>query len=127
MGAVARGANAYGFSWIATAKNVDFTNFSPGEPNFQNRNEYCLQTAWNDAMQWNDHECHYQYGFICEQNSVLRHEEELELKLKQQESKCQQFEEELQKEVLFKKILWEYLQKDQPNWVNFVVSYEIFH
>lgn len=115
IGAVARGQNAYQYSWITSGNKVEFTNFSPGQPDFLENGEFCLQVAWNNAMQWNDHACQYLFGFICEPKQQQYHEEELEKQLKQQESKLQQMEKELKKEQLFNKILLEYLKIDSPN------------
>ena len=41
-----------------------YQNWSPGQPDFANINELCLETDQN--LNWNDVDCHIRQRFICE-------------------------------------------------------------
>ncbi|XP_065357557.1 lectin subunit alpha-like [Calliphora vicina] len=91
VGAVANGNDRL-YVWISTGNKVTYTNWYEGEPDFYNNNEYCLQTGWSNKIQWNDHECHKQFGLICELNQQYHFIEEIETKLQKEVVKEQQLQ-----------------------------------
>ncbi|KAM7361457.1 uncharacterized protein ACRADG_012072 [Cochliomyia hominivorax] len=91
IGAVANGKDRH-YVWISNGHTVSFTNWHPGQPDFYNSNEYCIQIGRNNQFQWNDHDCVVEFGLICEFN---RKELEQEKKLNETEFKAQQLQREL--------------------------------
>lgn len=60
------------FTWSATGKLLDFSNWSAGNPDNNMNRERCVH-IWNnnDLYQWNDNDCSVKMGFICETNNYL--------------------------------------------------------
>ncbi|XP_065357580.1 lectin subunit alpha-like [Calliphora vicina] len=56
------------FMWMTMGEEFTFNNWSPGNPDFVEQNEYCVQIAGGPNMQWNDNTCTKKFGFICEYN-----------------------------------------------------------
>ncbi|XP_061401959.1 lectin subunit alpha-like, partial [Musca vetustissima] len=54
------------FVWISTWEPITFSYWHHGQPDFYGNNEHCLQIGWGPNMQWNDHQCHVKFGYICE-------------------------------------------------------------
>ncbi|XP_065368433.1 lectin subunit alpha-like [Calliphora vicina] len=76
IGGTINGVNPRQFVWISTGKKFTYTNWANGQPDFAGNNEYCAQTGWTNAMEWNDHVCSNQYGFMCEYSRYHQCQEE---------------------------------------------------
>lgn len=66
------GANMLGrdsFVWIATGKQLDYTNWDAGEPNRIGANEKCL-IRYDRLQSWNDIDCNPKRAFICQETAV---------------------------------------------------------
>ncbi|XP_037822314.1 lectin subunit alpha-like [Lucilia sericata] len=92
IGGVVNGNNPRQFVWLATGKKFTYTNWGPSQPDFAGNNEYCAQTGWTNAMEWNDHVCSNQYGFMCEYSRYHRCQEEMQTKLQEDMKNQQHFE-----------------------------------
>uniref|UniRef100_A0A1I8NIS9 C-type lectin domain-containing protein n=1 Tax=Musca domestica TaxID=7370 RepID=A0A1I8NIS9_MUSDO len=65
IGAV-RGDRSDKFTWITTGEPLVYSFWKSGQPDNFGNAEFCLQIGWGSEMQWNDHQCRANYGYICE-------------------------------------------------------------
>ncbi|KNC25659.1 hypothetical protein FF38_04940 [Lucilia cuprina] len=54
------------FFWMTTGEEFTFTNWTSGNPDFSEKNEYCVQIGTGPHSEWNDNKCSKKFGFICE-------------------------------------------------------------
>ncbi|XP_045479170.1 perlucin-like [Harmonia axyridis] len=54
------------FVWLSTGKYLNYTNWSPPQPDNSGKIENCLELWKIDRYIWNDIPCTNQYNFICE-------------------------------------------------------------
>eukprot|EP00964_Phaeocystis_antarctica_P054727 scaffold32205_cov65-Phaeocystis_antarctica.AAC.1 len=55
-------------TWVWSPSNtpLSYTNWKAGEPN-NNGGQHCLTGNYNDAGEWDDGRCTYQYKYVCQQ------------------------------------------------------------
>ncbi|XP_037821084.1 uncharacterized protein LOC119610067 [Lucilia sericata] len=119
IGAIANGKDHH-YIWISTGNEMIFSNWSPGEPNFENSQEYCVLTGWTDKIKWNDGGCYSLQGVICEYNDNSSHNQNelkdfYEAKLKEELAKKQELKTQLQEELAKEQELKSQLQKELEN------------
>ncbi|KAM7361066.1 lectin subunit alpha-like [Cochliomyia hominivorax] len=65
VGGYAVGPNRQ-YTWVATGEEFTYTLWSGPNPDFYNKEEFCMQIGWSSSMGWNDNNCIKKFGFICE-------------------------------------------------------------
>ncbi|XP_057654013.1 perlucin-like [Diorhabda carinulata] len=59
--------------WLATGKNIAWTNWKTGEPNNVNSKEECIAVNLiNKQMEWYDINCWTEQYFVCQETSPLK-------------------------------------------------------
>ncbi|XP_065357591.1 lectin subunit alpha-like [Calliphora vicina] len=113
IGGVAIGTDHH-YVWTSTGDKFTFTNWAPGEPSYFSETELCLLTGWSDKILWNDHQCHKNFGVLCEYSELYNREQEIETKLQEEVVKEQKLQAELDKKRLLLQLLLDY-QKSNGN------------
>ncbi|XP_013105121.2 lectin subunit alpha-like [Stomoxys calcitrans] len=54
------------FTWISNGNPFVYSFWNPNQPDFVGKQEFCAHIGWGKEMQWNDHQCSYKCGFVCE-------------------------------------------------------------
>ncbi|XP_073833396.1 C-type lectin mannose-binding isoform-like [Musca autumnalis] len=55
------------FIWTSNGHTFNYTNWARNEPNnMRNSNERCVLLGFFGTMQWNDVNCYWLAGYICE-------------------------------------------------------------
>ncbi|KAI8125169.1 hypothetical protein FF38_06717 [Lucilia cuprina] len=70
-GIMIRNSDTRNYTWMPIGQQFNYTYWKVNNPDFTNNNEYCVEIGWGSDMEWNDDNCGYKYGFICEQNEVV--------------------------------------------------------
>ncbi|XP_065357569.1 lectin subunit alpha-like [Calliphora vicina] len=92
MGGTVNGDNPRQFVWISTGRKFTYTNWGNAQPDFAGNNEYCAQTGWTNAMEWNDNKCFNKLGFMCEYSRYHQCQVEMQKKVQEEMMKQQQIE-----------------------------------
>ncbi|XP_065363442.1 lectin subunit alpha-like [Calliphora vicina] len=90
MGGAVNEDNPRQFVWISTGRKFTYTNWANAQPDFASNNEYCAQTGWTNAMEWNDYKCFNKLGFMCEYSH--QYQGEMQKKVQEEMIKQQQVE-----------------------------------
>ncbi|XP_065368984.1 ladderlectin-like [Calliphora vicina] len=107
IGGVAIGSDHH-YVWISTGRKFTFTNWAAGEPSYSSETELCLLNGWSDKMLWNDHQCHKNYGVMCEYGKDYNRVQEMKTKLQDELDKEQNLQTELDKKQLMLQLLLDY-------------------
>lgn len=83
------------FIWLATGKKLNYTHWEARNPNFQNKNQFCMEIGYEN-MKWNDVECHAKRGFICEHYKTNEKEKQCQENLKSEIEKYQNLQNDLE-------------------------------
>lgn len=59
------------FIWAVTGKRFEFTNWFKGNPDNSGNVENCVHIYNITDFEWNDANCIFKMGFICEENQTL--------------------------------------------------------
>ena len=69
------GANDLGetgkYIWYATGRQLDFSNWSKGNPDNYKGLEHCAHIWDQTDFEWNDTVCTGKIGYICEENRFV--------------------------------------------------------
>lgn len=98
------------YIWMPTGKNFNYTYWSSGQPNFDNGKQFCIHVGHDSNMKWNDAECYWLFGFICQTDQNKLKIENLQQQLQQELEKQQDMNKNIQEKEKREKLLQQELE-----------------